>query len=553
MSSLKERLLRHKKSIAGTQEREEDVKTRMTVGDEPPGAAEEGHIADAGSKPESAAEFDEWAVVDAAMEHTEWGDFVIRRRTYKAGFRHGQYELGRLSSCAEELFTLLEPAAGKAAANRSAAPFHERLLFLDTETTGLGHGAGNVPFMVGVGFYQGDQYHIEQMLIRHPGEEAAMLAYLEQKLAAHPVLISYNGKSFDWPIIKNRYIMNRMELTDEPSGHIDFLHPSRSLWKHTLPSCRLGKVEEERLGVRREEDVPGSLAPTLYFQYLAQRDPSVLEGLFVHNELDVLSLAGLAVHFACLLNGSYGWSHARLFGIEECFRLGLWLDKIGRSGMADTVMNALTEELLAADELASEEPCLLPLAQFYKRRGCFTQACSLWSRYIALKGGRATASLEPYIELSMYYEHKEKQWERALAYAQEALDHLWRRDALKRSGERKSSTNDGKRLKEKEERVEDAEAVSLRKRIERLRRKTSSATIATRATGAMEREASDSLLPTQSSARTKAKLSARAVGQALALAPRQGAAPAVSPVPKSTRKRKSGLPAVEQLSMPLQV
>ncbi|SCW60106.1 hypothetical protein SAMN04487970_101922 [Paenibacillus tianmuensis] len=547
MSSLKERLLRHKKSIAGTQEREEEVKARMPAGDEPPGPAEEGQATHGGSRPESAAEIDEWMVVGAAMEHTEWGDFVIRRRTYEAGFRHGEHELGRLSSCAEELFALLEPTAGKAAANRSAAPFHERLLFLDTETTGLGHGAGNVPFMVGVGFYQGDQYHIEQMLIRHPGEESAMLAYLEQKLAAHPVLISYNGKSFDWPILKNRYIMNRMELVAELSGHIDFLHPSRSLWKHTLPSCRLGKVEEERLGVRREEDVPGSLAPTLYFQYLAQRDPSVLEGVFVHNELDVLSLAGLAVHFACLLNGSYDWSHARLFGLEECFRLGLWLDKIGRSGMADTVMNALTEELLAADELASEEPCLLPLAQFCKRRGRYTQACSLWSRYIALKGGRATASLEPYIELSMYYEHKEKQWERALDYAQEALDHLWRRDALKRSGERKSNALSGNRSREKEEREEDAEAVSLRKRIERLRRKASSSASARRAASAVEQDASDSLLPTQSSAQTQAKLSAGAAGQA----PVQGAASAVSRVPQSTRKRKSSLSAVEQLSMPL--
>lgn len=549
MSSLKERLLRHKKSIAGTQEREEEDK--ILVGEQPPGLAEEGQAAHGENKPESAPEFDEWSIVGAAMEHTEWGDFIIRRRTYEAGFRHGQYELGRLSSCAEELFALLEPAAGSAVSNRSAALFHERLLFLDTETAGLGHGAGNVPFMVGVGFYQGNQYHIEQMLIRHPGEESAMLAYLEQKLAAHPVLISYNGKSFDWPIVKNRYIMNRMELAVEPAGHIDFLHPSRSLWKHTLPSCRLGKVEEERLGVRREEDVPGSLAPTLYFQYLAQRDPSVLEGVFVHNELDVLSLAGLAVHFACLLNGSYDWSHARLFGLEECFRLGLWFDKIGRSDMADTVMNALTEELLVADEFAAEEPCLLPLAQFCKRRGRYMQACSLWSRYIDLKGGRATASLEPYIELSMYYEHKEKQWERALAYAQEALDHLWRRDALKRSGERKSSALSGSRAKGKEEREEDAEAVGLRKRIERLRRKASSSASATRVTGAIEQEVSDSLLPTESNARTRTKLSSRSIGQAPASASVQGAASAVSRVPQSTRKRKSDLSAAEQLSMPL--
>lgn len=112
-----------------------------------------------------------------------------------------------------------EPGTGSA--ETSGMP-HERLLFMDTETTGLGHGAGNVPFMIGIGFYEGDRFTVEQMLIRHPGEEAAMLGYLQNKLKSRPVLISYNGKSFDWPIVKNRYIMNRMPLQAEPAGHIDF-------------------------------------------------------------------------------------------------------------------------------------------------------------------------------------------------------------------------------------------------------------------------------------------------------------------------------------------
>ncbi|MGG1600277.1 ribonuclease H-like domain-containing protein [Paenibacillus naphthalenovorans] len=446
MSSLRERLLRHK--------RPEETAVPVTPSENP--------------------STDEWSAVGAVMEQSEWGDFVLRRNTYEAEYRHGGSRLGDLANSGDELWRLLaakEPGTGSA--ETSGMP-HERLLFMDTETTGLGHGAGNVPFMIGIGFYEGDRFTVEQMLIRHPGEEAAMLGYLQNKLKSRPVLISYNGKSFDWPIVKNRYIMNRMPLQAEPAGHIDFLYPSRSLWKHTLPSCRLGHIEEERLGVYRDNDVPGSLAPALYFQYLAERDPEILKGVFVHNELDVLSLAGLAVHFAALLSGKLDWMHAREFGREEWFRLGLWLDKIGMRAQADEALSALAEELLsdiAQRETGEVDACLLPLAQFFKRRRMLSEACLLWKHYIACKGGSRTASLEPYIELSMYYEHKAKEWKPALEYAQLALDLVWRQGALKRSGNRTGAVR-----REAGSKEAGNEAAELEKRIERLKRKSASST-----------------------------------------------------------------------------
>lgn len=445
MSSLRERLLRHKQP--------EDTTVPVT-------------------QSEQTASADEWSVVGAVMEQSEWGDFVLRRNTYEAEYRHGGSRLGDLAGSGDELWRLQasgEPGTGSA--EELGMP-HERLLFMDTETTGLGHGAGNVSFMIGIGFYEGDRFTVEQMLIRHPGEEAAMLGYLQNKLKSRPVLISYNGKSFDWPIVKNRYIMNRMPLQAEPVAHIDFLYPSRSLWKHTLPSCRLGKIEEERLGVYRENDVPGSMAPALYFQYLAERDPEVLKGVFVHNELDVLSLAGLAVHFAALLNGTLDWMHASEFGREEWFRLGLWLDKIGMRTQSDEAMSALAEELLsdvAQRETGDVDTCLLPLAQFFKRRRLLSEACLLWKHYIACKDESRTASLEPYIELSMYYEHKAKEWKPAMEYAELALDLVWRQGALKRNGNR---TIFGRR--EDRQKQAGMEAADLEKRIERLKRKSAS-------------------------------------------------------------------------------
>lgn len=496
MSLLRERLLRHKRDDAAGRRQEE-----KTEGEAPAGAAAAGaegsvRAASAGtaSGPGGPAENDEWAVVGASMMHIEAGAFVMRRRTYEPGFRHGHYVLASLQGKGAGLKPLLLTGLPESLTSEEDS-FHEKLLFLDTETTGLGLGAGNVPFMIGVGYFEGGRYTVEQMLIRHPGEEAAMLAYLQVLLERHPLLISYNGKSFDWPILKSRYIMNRVKLEREPEGHIDFLYPSRSLWKHTLPSCRLGKVEEERLGVHREDDVPGSLAPTLYFQYLAERKPEVLKGVFLHNELDVLSLAGLAVHFAAVTEGSVDWERIREAGSEEWFRLGLWLDKVGLHSMAEEAMDRLLQMVTqgtvdtgeeagepeaAADGFGPEAGCLLPLAQYFKQRGRYAEACRLWQQYIADRGERPTASLEPFIELAMYYEHKEKSLKTALRYAELALDKLWQRNALKRSGRGGHARTGGRSGAEDKEL---AEGMALEKRIERLRRKAAAETERTRRSG----------------------------------------------------------------------
>ncbi len=179
----------------------------------------------------------------------------------------------------------------------------DKVLFLDLETTGLGVGTGNVPFMVGLAYSKDGTFYVEQMLIRHPAEERAMIAYLTEKLPSYTHLVTYNGRTFDWPVLHNRFILNGFRhFTWEPI-HIDLLHPSRSVWRNTLTSCKLSHVEEERLGITRTDDVPGSLAPAIYFQYLADGHPEPLLGVFQHNETDMLSLACLAIRFGHLLNG----------------------------------------------------------------------------------------------------------------------------------------------------------------------------------------------------------------------------------------------------------
>ncbi|WNQ09141.1 ribonuclease H-like domain-containing protein [Paenibacillus aurantius] len=384
MSGLKDRLNRLKRTTA---EQKPAVRTEALGGD--------------------------WEQLQAVMEINDWGSFIKRSCRYPLTHKHGKHRLGDLHEYADGL-----------QAFHPGFPVHpECLLFLDTETTGLGVGAGNVPFMLGLGFYQEEEFVVEQLFIRNPAEEMAMLAYVQSIIGRFTHLVSYNGRTFDWPLVKNRYVLNRMEL-DDSLRHLDFLYPSRSLWRHTMPSCRLGKVEEQHLAFNRTEDVPGSLAPTLYFEYLAEHDPKVMEGVFVHNEHDILSLAGLAVHFSRALAGELPYF---LMVEEEVFRLGLWLDRMGQHEHASEVFG----HLLDRPEEASAG-YWVQIAASFKKRGEERKAVELWTKAADFQKGHSLHSLEPLVELAMFYEHKRKDFGTALYYAEEALSQAWTRSRLSR-------------------------------------------------------------------------------------------------------------------------
>lgn len=418
--------------------------------------------------PETKPLGDCWEKTGASICSNELGQFLMRKIRYPFDYAHGMYRLGELRGGAGVLSFLHVQAPVRK--SRKASPpemksfthsagdmaippvSHERLLFLDTETTGLGVGAGNVPFMIGIGFYEPDAFIVEQLFIRNPAEEAAMLHHLSERLAERDLLVSYNGKCFDWPIIKNRYILNRQKEGAIDPPHFDFLYPSRSLWRNTLPSCRLSSVERERLGLSRVDDVPGSLAPALYFQFLSEGDPTLLAGVFEHNEKDVLTLACLAVHFVKLIDG--GVSRTEMEA-EELFRLALWLEKLGRADQADDAF----KELLGRGPDEASNYWLSAAARF-KRQGDYESAVQLWEQTIERKKRSRTALLEPYVELAMYYEHQRKDYDKALMYAEQALNRMWGRLSAFRKGSAAS---------------EQDQLDALRKRVDRLLAKRESA------------------------------------------------------------------------------
>lgn len=172
-----------------------------------------------------------------------------------------------------------------------------RMVMLDTETTGLAGGTGTVPFLIGLAYFEDGALKVEQLFLRQLGEERPMLAHLRERLASASCVVSYNGKAFDWPLLRTRSILNRVPLA-EPPAHLDLLHCARRLLKAKLQSVRLCEVERELLGHYREDDVPGSLIPALYLDYLRGGDVKPLLGVLEHNASDLIGLAAILPRIA---------------------------------------------------------------------------------------------------------------------------------------------------------------------------------------------------------------------------------------------------------------
>jgi uncharacterized protein YprB with RNaseH-like and TPR domain len=167
-----------------------------------------------------------------------------------------------------------------------------RMLFLDTETTGLAGGTGTVPFLVGLAWFEGRSLKVRQLFLRRLGEEAPMLRVLAERMAESSCLVTFNGKSFDWPLLRTRFVLNRVPVPAE-LPHLDLLHCARRVFKYRGSGTRLVHLEEQVLGFHRVDDVDGALIPDLYFRFLRGEDGSALTPVLEHNANDLLLLAAL--------------------------------------------------------------------------------------------------------------------------------------------------------------------------------------------------------------------------------------------------------------------
>lgn len=343
------------------------------------------------------------------IEETANGACFVVDKVYPLAHRHGSYRLADL--CA------LTPAAAAhfCRDERLGALSFRDFLFLDTETTGLA-GAGTLAFMVGVAFFEGDAFVVRQFFLRDHGDEPAMLLLLADLLAVRPGLITFNGRTFDLPLLDNRYWMNRME---PPGGelrslpHIDLLMPSRRLWRSRIGSCALGHLEQQLLGLRRSQaDVSGWLIPSLYYDYLRTGDGREMVRVFYHNEMDMVSMATLATQVIRLFEQPEAVDFP-----EDLISLAKWQAQLGLLAEAEQNLRLATDLDLP---LARYHDALYILATLLKRQQRRAEAAQLWQQ-IAVT---SLDSVAAHVELAKYYEWQKGDLDEALAWTQQALSLL---------------------------------------------------------------------------------------------------------------------------------
>lgn len=227
---------------------------------------------------------------------TERGCAWVSEEVFPLTHRHGDLPLGDFVTAD---FAHVQTLTGDARLSAFAA---REALFLDIETTGLEHGAGNVAFLVGLGHFEDDGFHLRQVVLREPNEEAALLAYVWEALTEHTYLASFNGKSFDISVLQHRLVLQRFCSARESAlklkPHFDLLHLGRALYRGLWPDARLQTLEARRLGFVRDGDMPGALAPECYFAWLRDGDARPLAGIARHNAHDVMSMTVLAAALA---------------------------------------------------------------------------------------------------------------------------------------------------------------------------------------------------------------------------------------------------------------
>ena len=279
-----------------------------------------------------------------------------------------------------------------------------RVLFLDTETTGF-MGAGTVAFLIGVGWMTDEGFTVRQYLMRDYPEEKFQLERLVDDLARFDVICTFNGRSFDVPLLRDRFLMNRMKPDCLEKPHIDLLHIARRVWKLRLKKCNLGHLEEAVLGICRVGDIPGAEVPQRFFSYLKTGQFDLLRDVIEHNAQDIASLCVLLGHMAHM----YEHPEEARYG-EDVFSMGVALERMKHP-----------EEARRCYRLAMNG-CMrtqgqLRLAVNYRRAGDKAQAKEIWQAMVIRHEGGVTS----YIELAKHYEHVEKDFPSALEMTRRAM------------------------------------------------------------------------------------------------------------------------------------
>jgi uncharacterized protein len=349
----------------------------------------------------------------------EWCDalgqrFLVVDRKYAPGHRHGRVSVADSLPPSDRPWETLGLLAG------GPAPAG-RLLFVDLETTGLAGGAGTCAFLVGCGWFDGGVFRTRQYFLSSVAGERALLEAVAAMAAGAGGVVTYNGKTFDLPLIETRFLFHRMQTPFAGMAHIDMLHAARRLWRddedpdRAQPGCRLTMIEETQLGHVREGDVAGFEIPGRYFHYVRSGDARPLDAVLEHNRLDILALAMITSRAAQLLEE--GPSSART--AREAFGLGRLYERAGRTADARTSY-ARAANMTPVEPTACSE-ALRCYAVLARRDRDYEEAATAWRRLLAIRRCPASLAREATEALAVHHEHRLRDLATARRFALESL------------------------------------------------------------------------------------------------------------------------------------
>jgi len=325
--------------------------------------------------------------------------FLVVDHKYSPGYRHGRVSV---ADCLPPWarFELLGGTNGK-------------MLFLDLETTGLAGGAGTYAFLVGCGWFDGGTFRLRQFFLSDFDAERALLEAVGELAGNLACVVTYNGKTFDLPLLETRFSLQRMPTPFAEIAHVDMLHPARRMWRQEEVECRLTYLEQALCGHEREGDVPGFEIPSRYFRYVRSGDARPLQAVFEHNRLDIVSLAMLTARAAQLLEEGPA---AAITG-REAFGLGRLYE---RAGLMNDALASYRRASGAAVGMLRVE-ALRATAIMLRRLRRYEEAAAAWRDLLAAPQCSPGCAREASEALAVHHEHRARDLETARDFAVQSL------------------------------------------------------------------------------------------------------------------------------------
>ena len=355
-------------------------------------------------------------LLNGTMVQNEFGGFLLVRKRFDQSKLHREIKLSSSWDINGEFLARICSSRKSSLKEICQTPFDlKEAVFFDCETTGLAGGVGTCAFLVGLGYLSGEEFWVEQYFMQDFHQERATLSAIAEKLDGFKFLVSFNGKCYDLPLLENRFVINRIDFDPAKWAHFDLLFPSRRLWKRRIGECSLSNIEQKILGVRRKIDVPSYLVPQIYFDYLQTGEAEPLISVFYHNAYDILSLLRLSVLMDQALKD---FSLSEIKDPIDLYSLGRVHRNLGNyeAGIR-CFKQALSEKLSPEWQLEIS----MSLAFIYKKTGCMEEAVGIWQN---LTEGDFPFSLTVHKELAKYFEHKRKDYFKALSFVDKAISWL---------------------------------------------------------------------------------------------------------------------------------